>query len=258
MTSWQRGLLTGVAAAAALALVAWAVVALVGGEGTPEEAAAPTTVLPAAPTTETTEAAASTTSPTTSTTSTTSTSTTSTTTTTTTTTSTVPPGPLLLHTEGISDFPFGMTAADADAAFTALLGPPDEDSGWIDSFSPFGTCPGDEVRVLRWRRLQVFLTDGNTPWGAAGVRHFFLYRASEWLDPVDAPDMATLAGIILGSSVADLQAAYGHDLVVRDDFLYGPSWEVEDPVDRWISGSLTGLTPADLVRSIDSGYGCGD
>ncbi len=256
MTAWQRGLLTGLAAAAALALVVWAVVALVGGNGTPEEAAALTTALPAATTTETTEAAATTTSPTTSTTSSTSTSTT--TSTTTTTTTTVPPGPLVLHTEGISDFFFGISAPDAIAALTALLGPPDEDSGWIDSFSPYGTCPGTEVRMLRWRRLQVFLTNGNTPWGAAGGRHFFLYRASEWVDPVSAPDMATLAGIILGSSVADLQAAYGDDLVVRDDFIYGPLWEVEDPVDRWMSGSLTGLTPADLVRSINSGYGCGE
>ncbi len=254
MTAVQRRVLAGLGGAVAIVLVLWAVVSLGGGGGGTDGTTAPTTTLVAAPTTvppETSEAPEETT------TSTASTSTTSTTTTTTTTT-TVPAGPLLLGPEGVGEVLFGIGADEAIAALTALLGPPDDDSGWVDSFSQFGTCPGTVVRGLQWGRLQVLFSDGPTEWGPEGWRHFFAYVASEFLGPNDTPDMATAAGISLGSSVAELQEAYGGVLDLVDDPIYGALYSVDELPGHPQWGFLSGLGPADRVVSIHGGIGCGD
>ncbi len=256
MTAVQRRILAGLSGAVALVLVLWAVASL-GGGGDADPTTAPTTTPVAGPTTVTTEAPAETTTST-STTSTSTTSTSTTSTSTTTTTTTVPPGPLLLGPEGVGEVLFGIGADDAISALTDLLGSPDDDSGWVDSFSQFGTCPGTEVRGLQWGRLQVLFSDGPTEWGPEGWRHFFAYVASEALSPDDVPDMATAAGISLGSSVADLQEAYGAAVDLLDDPIYGALYSVEELAEHPQWGFLSGLSPADRVLSIHGGVGCGD
>ena len=133
-----------------------------------------------------------------------------------------------------------------------LLGDPDDDTGWIPSFSAYGTCPGDEVRVVRWQTLEVFFSDGPTDWAPAGVRHFFAYSDSAL---IDAPvlDLATREGLRIGSTVADVKAFYGDDAVVADDPFFPPSFQFDVPGAGFLWGLVT-----DVVQSIAGGIGCGE
>lgn len=183
----------------------------------------------------------------------------STTTSSATTTTTVPdPRSLLvLEPDGLGEVPFGMETSEALARLRELLGDPDEDTGWIPSFSAFGTCPGNEVRVVRWRTLEVFFSDGPTDWGPAGVRHFFSYSNSAL---VDAPvlDLATREGLRIGSTVGDVRAFYGDDAVIADDPFFPPSFQYDVPGAGFLWGLVSGGEPTDVVQSIAGGFGCGE
>ena len=73
-----------------------------------------------------------------------------TTTTEATTTTTTTLAPLALEPDGIGAVDFGAAPNAAIAYTTAFLGSPDRDTGWVDSFSEFGTCPPPEVRGVPW------------------------------------------------------------------------------------------------------------
>ncbi|MFO7701022.1 MAG: hypothetical protein R6W79_10510, partial [Acidimicrobiia bacterium] len=66
-----------------------------------------------------------------------------------TTTTTDPEAALELSDEGLQVgdtwVPFGTGDAQTIAAISGILGAPNRDSGWIDSFSEYGTCPGSTV-----------------------------------------------------------------------------------------------------------------
>lgn len=188
----------------------------------------------------------------------TSTSTTTTSTSTTTTTSTTAPATLELRGNGLESVPFGTEAEIATQALTDLLGAPDEDSGWIPSFSGFGTCPGDQVRGLRWATMWVLMTDGSTEWRDDGVPHFFSYLNSVFYD-TQSLGLATEAGIALGDRVDALRQAYGDDLAISfDDFADGFIYTITVPAPGRLGGGLTGDQDDDRITSIDGGTGCGE
>lgn len=91
--------------------------------------------------------------------------------------------------EGIGAFEFGADPDPVIAGLTLRWGPPDDDSGWIAAgSSPYGACPGTVVRAVNWRGFTVVFSDGATPWGPAGKRHFFRweFRAD---DPPPGPEV---------------------------------------------------------------------
>ncbi|MEA3501742.1 MAG: hypothetical protein U9R47_03140, partial [Actinomycetota bacterium] len=96
----------------------------------------------------TTAAASSTTTEVPATTTSSTTTTSSSTTTTSTTIETLPP--LILESDGIGGVAFGVLPDEAIEYATAILGPAARDTGWVDSFSEFGTCPPPEVRGVQW------------------------------------------------------------------------------------------------------------
>ncbi len=250
----QKTVLLVLGGAVVLAAATLIVVATRGGSAPTTTVAAVTTT--AAPPPATTPPTVTTT-PTTSAPTTTTTEATTTTTEPTTTTTVDPLEVLVLEPDGLGDIPFGTGAEETVARLRELLGDPDEDTGWISSFSAFGTCPGTELRVVRWKTLEVFLSDGPTDWAPAGYRHFFSYSNSALLD---APllDLTTREGLRIGSTVADVRAFYGDDSVVVDDPYFDPQFINDVPGAGFMWGLVSGGEPTDVVQSISGGIGCGE
>ncbi len=172
--------------------------------------------------------------------------------------------PVILKGDGIGAFLFGADPDQVLAGLTLRWGPPDGDSGWVAArSSPYGPCPGTVVRGVDWRGFTVLFSDGATPRGKAGTRHFFT-----WEYQVDDPDhpapdkggnrpaLTTANGISVGSTVSALQRAYGDRLELFDEPPAGPQFGVQTS-EGGIYGSVTGHDPGGVVRSIVSGGGCG-
>ena len=167
--------------------------------------------------------------------------------------------PLLLQGDGLGSVTFGDEADVAVDALTTLLGTPDDDSGWIPALSGFGTCPGEQVRGLRWATLWVLMTDGATEWRDDGVPHFFAYLNSVFYDESRSLGLTTEEGIALGARLDAVREAYGEDLVVSfDDFADGYIYAITVTPPGRLGGGLTGDLDEDLITSIDGGSGCGE
>jgi hypothetical protein len=159
---------------------------------------------------------------------------------------------IVLADDGLGIAAFGAGADDTIAAITAVLGEPDEDSGWVDPLT-IGACAGDEARFLAWGTLYVYFSDRSA--FGDGERHFFGYSYGSVRDLDAIPEgLATPQGIGLGTTVAFLRAAY-HDVVIEagEEGLLAPSFYVDDAV----SGRLTGTADDDLVTVIIGGDPCG-
>jgi hypothetical protein len=208
------------------------------------------------PPTTTTIPDTTTSSSTTSTTSSTSTTFSTTTSTSSTTTTTTEPGPdlsgLVLSGDGIGPVQFGADADGVVDYLTSFLGVPTHDTGWVDPFE-IGLCPGAELRLVSWGVLTVTLGDESEV--ASGRRHFVAY--SYGIDGevgLEPEGLETEEGITIGSSVADLVAAYPDVFLIEEDDFAGPSYVIDESR----SGYLTGLADDDLVTVIFGGQGCGE
>jgi hypothetical protein len=217
-----------------------------------------TTTTTATPTTTTTVAATTTTaSPTTTTAPTTTVA--STTTTVASTTTTEAPS-LFLSDEGIQAGDtwvyFGYDDDDAVAAVSAVLGPPTNDSGWIDSFGDYGVCPAPEVRGVHWDGLILLFTQADTDFWSSGVEHFFAFTYTSV-----PPDLGTTQGVALGDTIADLQATYGGPDLLIDESPFDPSaaiWSYDAASWTGMYGFATSQHPDGVIQSITGGRGCGE
>ena len=173
------------------------------------------------------------------------------------------PSDWYLNEDGVGSVSFG-TATDLALAELALLGDPavmgdpDEDTGWIPSFSVYGTCPGFEIRVVRWGNLETYFN--RDLMSEEGV--FFTYRVWDPLDDRIDLRLRTEEGLMLGDDGATLGALYGsrveltHD-EIADLWLY---WIDGAPpaVYTTLGGSITGDGPSDLITSVEAGRRCGE
>lgn len=189
----------------------------------------------------------------------------------TTTTSAAPDDTFELSSEGIQAgatwVHFGYDADDAVAAFEAVIGPPKEDTGWLDSFTDgwerFGVCPGPHVRGVTWgagdsTSFQVLFTDGDSDFWTGGVEHFFSFY---YFDGSNPTDVTTTEGIGIGSSVGQLRSTYGGPDFVLEESFFDPSvgfWSYRQAPWTGLWGFTTGLTDAFVVTSINGGQGCGE
>jgi hypothetical protein len=170
---------------------------------------------------------------------------------------------VVLKGDGIGAFLFGSDPDQVIAGLTLRWGPPDGDSGWIAAASsPYGPCPGSVVRGVNWRGFTVLFSDGATPRGQAGTRHFFTweYQVDDLAHPSpdkggNRPALKTTGGVSVGATVAALQGAYGDRLELFDEAPDGPQFGVQTS-EGGLYGSLTGLDPGGTVRTIVSGGGC--
>jgi hypothetical protein len=166
--------------------------------------------------------------------------------------------PVVLRGDGLGAVPFGKDVDQVLAALTLRWAPPNTDSRWMPApGSPFGVCPGNEVRVVEWQGFRVYFSDGPTPFGPAGRRHFFTWvYLSE--PGGNRPRLSTAEGVTIASSVADLQRAYGDRLELFDsEGGGGPSFGVQTE-NGGLFGFVTSVDPGGLVRSITGGGGCGE
>lgn len=201
---------------------------------TPLPTSATTTVTPTmAPLTTTTTAPTTTTSPAT------------------TTTVVDPIAELVLRRDGIGDVRFGVDPEAVVNYLKSQLGSPSQDSGYVDSFSEFGSCPGTRVRGVRWGDLTLLFGDESTV--AEGRLHFFAwkYGPSSSGRPVP-PGLVAEGGITLGSTVSAIVKAFPQTQIFTDE-IFGAGFEIV----RTLSGTLTDSGPSGRVTVLYGGISCG-
>jgi hypothetical protein len=213
-----------------------------------------------APATTTTASTTTTTVATTTTTASTTTTAVATTTSTVATTTTVQTDELLMSDEGLQAgstwVPLGTLEDEAIAAVNDELGPPTQDSGWVDSFSVYGTCPGPLVRGVHWRSFVMLFTQAETDFWSAGVPHFFA-----WYYTDVPPALATTEGLALGDTIATLEALYGGPklTIAEDPFDSGGAiWQYDTVGWTGLFGYADSQEPTGVITSINGGRGCGE
>jgi hypothetical protein len=148
----------------------------------------------------------------------------------------------VLEGDGFQGRTFGDPAEEVIAALTRLFGPPTEDrSAPASGQTPFGVCPGTTARTVSWGPVAVLLTDES---GAS--------RFSGWA--VDGGEARTPAGIRVGSTVAEVRAAYPQATLETEPL--GNRFLL-DTGDRLVVGGLTGVADADRVVRL-SNHPCGE
>ncbi|MDH3471095.1 MAG: hypothetical protein OEM94_07245 [Acidimicrobiia bacterium] len=169
---------------------------------------------------------------------------------------------VFLDVDGLGGVEFGDNAEDVVQFLTCLLGEPDSDSGYVDSFSVFGTCPGTEVRGVRWGALLTLF--GDTQLFGSEDREFYAWRYDEFELPDELGLTFPDTQIGLGSTISELEAAYGADVeVFEDEFIGGFAFSVgERPVGEitfsLIFGTLSEGPPSGRVQFLDVGFFCGE
>ena len=118
------------------------------------------------------------------------------------------PEGVVLASDGLGLVPFGTDAQTALDALTVALGQPVADSGWTDTFSIYGDCPGSRLRAVEWPGLLALF--GNAEDGYqhrdAGDEHFMTWRLGAF-----GPDpymLQTAEGIGVGAGRAEVAEAY--------------------------------------------------
>ena len=167
------------------------------------------------------------------------------------TTAAVPPT-VPLRTDGFSAVAFGTEAEAAIAAFTAELGTPTEDTGWVDPLA-ISTCAGTQARRLSWGALSMLFGDQSPYLQGSPHFHGWSYGTVEGIgaEPIG---LVTDQDVGLGDTVADLRAAYpGVTVTAGEQGLI----ETTFSVDGSLGGLLTGDTDGDTVIVLSAGPYCG-
>jgi len=168
--------------------------------------------------------------------------------------------PFYLQPDGLGTVDFGSSPETTITIVSNTLGPPDRDSGWIESFSAWGTCPGAMIRVVGWWNMDVLFTDASDTGSTSGDgSHFFNWRVPDLNRDAGQFDFETRAGVGFGSTVEELQAAYGGDVEVDFDPDF-ESWyfNIVGGEDVGVSGVVEGSAPTDTITFLEAGALCGE
>ena len=163
-----------------------------------------------------------------------------TTTTTTVPDTTAPAAGLTLRPDGFGDINLGDPEAQAFDTLVAAFGNPVSDETVPD-------CPEGAARFVVWGNLLVSMS------GGAVVS--YSYSGGEPLAGVDA-DPSTPEGIRIGSTVADLQAAYGDAVTVYYEEFGALGYQFKVGDDNGLVGALSGSSSSDTVLSIGANLFC--
>ncbi len=110
---------------------------------------------------------------------------------------------VVLQPNGLQVLNFGAPPETLIPRLSSMVGSPSKDTGWIDSFSAYGTCPGEKIRVVEWNRLRAFFGDT-----AFGTQKFFQWEYTRAKSGVPSPILATETGVTLGMTKAEVLALY--------------------------------------------------
>jgi hypothetical protein len=153
---------------------------------------------------------------------------------------------IVLAGDGLGTLTFGTNAARTISLLMQALGQPEKNTPL-----PVGTACG-ATRRLTWGNFQILVNEVGSASGAG--RPGF---AGWFLGPPAANPLSfkTDKGITVGSTVAELKAAYGTDVsVARGE--QGPGYNITVPRGI-ILGQLDALTDAGKVKNVQSGNYCG-
>lgn len=110
---------------------------------------------------------------------------------------------LVLQGNGLEVLTFGASPETVIPRLTSMIGTPTKDTGWISSFSSYGTCPGEKIRVVEWNRLRAFFGDT-----AFGAQKFFQWEYVKTGTGTQSPIIATKGGVTLDMTKAEVLALY--------------------------------------------------
>ena len=152
---------------------------------------------------------------------------------------------LVLSADGLGPLSFGTQAAHALSGLTKAL-------GQAEKITPVPAGSGcAATRRFQWANLQVFVNEvSGTSATRPGLVGWYLGAAKP--APVD---LKTDKGIGVGSTVAVVQAAYGHDVAVAQG-AQGPGFTITGAAGA-VTGRLDGLAAANKVTSLEAGAVCG-
>lgn len=158
---------------------------------------------------------------------------------------------LVLRRDGIGDVRFGVDPEAVVNYLKSKLGSPTQDSGYVDSFSEFGSCPGTRVRGVRWGDLTLLFGDESTV--AEGRLHFFAWKYGPPSSSRPVPvGMVAEGSVTLGSTVSAILKAFPQTQVFTDE-IFGAGFEIV----RTLSGTLTDTGPSGRVTILYGGISCG-
>jgi hypothetical protein len=158
---------------------------------------------------------------------------------------------LRLGEGGLGRARFGEDADGVVAYVGSFLGQDDEDTGWGPAETPYGDCPGNEVRVVRWGWLVLFLTD-LSPYGA-GRGHFAGWRYGAAVDEfaLYPQNLAFATDIAPGDQLLRLWDVYPGAVDVDDT-----TDPVRFEVGSSFRGTLTGAAGTDEITTVEAGIRC--
>ena len=118
------------------------------------------------------------------------------------------PEGVVLAGDGLGLVSFGTDVQSALGVLTAALGQPVADSGWIDTFSIYGDCPGSRLRAVEWPGVLALFGDAEDGYQHrdAGDEHFMTWRLGAF-----GPDpymLGTAEGIGVGATRTQVAEAY--------------------------------------------------
>jgi len=150
---------------------------------------------------------------------------------------------------------FGQTYDEVAPDLLRFLGTPTKDTGSIDVFSEYGTCPGKDLRVLEYDggalRVLFGTLDGQT--------QMTVYSWALTAESDSTPKASALIGDAAtfefgpGTSLAELTAGAGDALEVVEDEVLGTVFRVEDQ-----SSGFFGNVDGGTVSFVQGGTGCGE
>ncbi|MEX1207664.1 MAG: hypothetical protein WEE36_03525 [Acidimicrobiia bacterium] len=155
---------------------------------------------------------------------------------------------------------FGQDSDEVLGRLAATYGQPTDDTGFFVGDGAFGECPGDSVRIVSWGPLRIASI------GPEGSADFVSYRLDLSYGGITSPttDIATLSGLRVGQTVADLKSIYSGFAIefVVDDDIGGLVFELREnqagdillwgPVDSQADDALvTGIYSKDHCETAD-------
>jgi hypothetical protein len=170
---------------------------------------------------------------------------------------------VVLGFDGLGLAAFGETETGVVDALKAVLGPADDDSGWVQYANRqpgFGVCGGDEWRLVQWDQLGVLFTNGTPPGGGDPGPHFAMYGYGTFHDVAPGvPVLATADGVTVGTSGQTVLDIYGAAATfVTGDEIVAPQIIVEGGSPNPMLVLLDGDAASGDVTGIRAGFLCGE
>jgi hypothetical protein len=167
-----------------------------------------------------------------------------------------PAADLRLSEDGLGELSFGADGIDVVGRLVATFGQPDLDTGPrpAPAAEAGGFCEGEQQRQVRWGSLSIYnrvAADGEQTLGSVQI------NLADGDDPADG--VATLSGLAVGDTIADLQSIYDGFGVELFPDTGGGLWEVRAASDGRLLlwGTMSGDEPNDVITSIRSSLRCG-